>query len=368
MSDRQEQKTTPVAPSRERTRTRHERQARKRRRRARAHLQKVSRRGQHATEIQQRIPLRPAGRGWNAFVGILFSAFVLAGVLGAQPLARAGLEWWNQAVPHVDRVAIRGHRHLDARDVALTSGIERSAGIETLEIPKIVEKLVSHDWIAEAEILLLPSGTALIGVSERRPRAIVFASGDTQGSLVDAAGTPFASAAPEDLANPNLVRLRISAAAPRQVASPALSRATALAEAIQALAIDRLAFAELAVPSPASSPNDGEPPGWTLRSADGGLEVRLGPDEGEAMVTRLGYLQRLFAADLFEEPARGRIDLRFGEQAVLRASLRPSSPGADPLIRPRDEAGNTRRQGADASGRPNRGSPGEPVPLGGNHG
>ncbi len=362
--------STRVLPSRNRVRTRHEKQSRKRRKRARAHLQKVSSRGSAAAEIRQKVPLRLEGPRWKAFAAVLAGGFVLAGLLGAQPLAQAGLEWWNQQSPRIERLAIHGHERLSASAVALASGIERGAGVAELHPGGIVEQLLNEEWIAGAEVLILPNGTALIGVEEHLPRAILLAHGKPAGGqLVNASGAVFAEATPEDAANLSLVRLQ---AAPPQQSPPlepaTLARAIALGDALQALSIDTLHGGTLEIPAPGLAPSHGEPPGWILRTADGGLTVLLGPDDGVDMSTRLENLKRLFAADLLEEPARGQIDLRFGGQAVLRASLRPPPPGADSLIRPRTKAGNTRRQGVDTPGRPHRGSPGEPAPLGGNHG
>ena len=357
-------------PSRNRARTRHEQQARKRRKRARAHLQKVSRRGSAATEIRQKVPLRLEGPRWKAFAAVLAGSFVLAGLLGAQPLARAGLEWWHQRSPRIDRLAIHGHERLSASAVAVASGIERGAGLEGLQADRIVERLVALDWIGKAKVLILPNGTALIDVEERRPRAILIPPGNPMaGNLVDASGTSFAAATPEDLSNLALIRLRRARPEAPPIEPSVLARAIAVGETVQALSIDALQGSELEIPAPNLPSSHGEePPGWILRTADGGLEILLGPDDGAGMAARLENLKRLFAADLLEEPARGQIDLRFGGQAVLRASLRPPRPGADLLIRPRTEAGNTRRQGVDTPGRPKRGSPGEPAPLGGNHG
>lgn len=335
------------------TRSRSMKSSSRRRQRARTHLARMTR-GRSRIQLAQPSRLQPAGAAWKLVLGAMVFACFTVGLLGARPLTEAFLTWWRESPPRLERIAFLGHESLAVPDLAATSGLAKGAPLPGIDPGSVAQKLTAHAWIADAQVALLPNGTAVLGIRERVPVAILSTKDDPKGQLVDAAGVAFTSARPQDTAEGALLRLHSDHAVPE----PLLARAVELARAVAALGLPRLDAALIKIPDePQPGTLDGEDGGWVVRSADGELEVLLGwdrhpQDPQRPMSQSLGRLEHVLIASLFNDPARGRIDLRFKDQAVLRGSLLPPKDGSAEHSSSRKGTGETWREGADALHRP----------------
>ncbi|MGH0038136.1 MAG: cell division protein FtsQ/DivIB [Myxococcota bacterium] len=231
----------------------------------------------------------------------------------------------------VTTIAVQGVERLSPDSVAAASGIERGSKLERLDVEAVAGRLAAHPWIAAARARVLPDGTVLIRVEERRPVAVATRS-DGEALWLDPSGRAFAPAPPAERAEARLPE--ISGARADELAgdadSPRLARGVALA---------RLAAAR-GVPGPVHVALPGAPAadtraGWVLRPHGLGLEAWLG-SELARFPERVGRLARLLEEDPAGAARAAQIDLRFSGRAFLRFAeggaagrTSPSPDGAD---------------------------------------
>ena len=135
-------------------------------------------------------------------------------------------------------------------------------------------------------------------------------AGDAAGDFfVDATGTPFA---PVQGGTEHLPRLATAAPPTANRPDPELARALALAHRLPALGLE--------LPRKMGLSPAGDPTGFVLFLVHPPKQVVLGRDDPEAALERL---VPLLAAKLPEVAAAAQIDLRFADQAVLRAMTAP---------------------------------------------
>ncbi|MDX1649684.1 MAG: FtsQ-type POTRA domain-containing protein [Myxococcota bacterium] len=218
-------------------------------------------------------------------------------------------------------VAVAGQDRLTPTEVAAAAGLRAGAPLtaETLEAART--RLAGHPWIAAARVVALPPSRALLEVEERRPVARAALADGV--AWVDRRGVPFAAAEAGDPA-PLLVGVETAA---RGRAHPVLAQGVDLVRALEAHGLPPARRIVLG-----GAPAERLP---ALELADGGPRVVLGPGPVDA---RLARLARLRAADLGEAREASEIDLRFGDDVVLRSGPAPGGSG---------ETG--RRGGADPS-------------------
>lgn len=269
-----------------------ERDARARRARAQSHLSRLRHRG-HVDA--PRLPLGVPRR--LALASIALGAF--CGVCAGETFVRAG------GAGAVDAIAVHGVSRLTPRQVAAASGIPRGARIAEIDPSAVVRALESHDWIASASALRLPTGRVLIDVVEREPLAQLAVG--SRRFAIDAQGAAFTELADgEETALPRLVA---SEAPERGAPDPLRAEAAQLAERVTALG--------LATPEEVRVAPPGDPEGVSLRLPGLDGVVVLGR---EALEQRLRDLARLLELQPDEASRAARIDLRFADQAVLRSA------------------------------------------------
>jgi len=270
--------------------TRAEQRAETRRTRALSHLQRV--RGQ-----QPRIAPRRAT--FTAAAVLSLAAGAVCGFVLASDPGRLG------GNAQLDAISVRGASHLAVAEVAVATGVSRSAAISGIELASVENRLEEHAWIAEARALRLPTGRLLVGVKETVPVAVLAAGSPGQIFLVDASGVPFAGAEGHpDEALPRVVTAR--AVAP-------LEPNEDIARAVQ-LSRDLPGFG-LAQPVLISIAAEDDRRGFTLRLPGLRARIVLGREDLDA---KLRELARLLAANVPEIGIATELDLRFADQAVLR--------------------------------------------------
>ena len=250
-------------------------------------------------------------------VGIATSAKVSGGIA----------HWWADAPSRVHSIAVTGHQHLEAVQVASATGLVRSAFLENLNASAVAQDLAGHAWIEAAHVVPLPSGQVLVRIEERDPSATLHSRDATDVMWVDASGTPFALADEKDRDFATPVRLVTTQKFAAGKAHPALANAVALSQHLaQRTGLGRI-NAEIQLPEP------GDPRQWVLRSQSGELEAVLGAweppkmhgnDRFASLETRLTRLEHFLAADLSQAATTGRIDLRFKDQAIWVADVDPT--------------------------------------------
>ena len=243
----------------------------------------------------------------------------------ASTALRGGL---GNAPRTLDKVAVLGNERLTAHAVAATTGLSKGADVSDVEIALLEQRVAAHPWIRSARVALLPTGTLIVEIDEREPRALLVpgAPGTTDDAFfVDAEGRAFVPVPVDAGATlPALVRAEQSPAAPE---ADLLARAVALADTLWASELPGLGVAgaphrglALALPAPDSAE------GWVLHArretshategdAPGDLQVLLGR---EPLGDRLERLETLRNSDMPELAQASTIDMRFAEQAVLR--------------------------------------------------
>jgi cell division protein FtsQ len=247
---------------------------------------------------RSRWPVLPASRGVCASVwlGALVSG-ALAGALGGNALL-TGL--FPERATRL-RYAVIGNERATALELATAAAVAPGTSFEALDLPAVRSALAGHPWVRHARVAALPPDRVILAVEEREPVAVARLSGEAR--LVDRDGTAFAPAgAGTDL--PELV----GAGAP---GAPPLLDGVTLLDAV----------AEQGLPAPRVLILAGEEPGTTpaLELAPGttapGARVLIGNDDQPAKLARLA---RLLEAGLPELAEVEEIDLRFGDDVVLR--------------------------------------------------
>jgi|GEM_PF-2155840 len=338
--------------------SRRERQAMKRRQRTQVRLAQIAAR-EGASRLHLRSPRGPGRAGWWAVVVFGVSLCAGIGMFFAKPLGHRAFEAWQQRVPRVEHLAIGGLSRLHKEEIALQSGLERSTPLASADPARIAQQLRALDWVETAVVVILPSGTALIDIQERQPRALLHTPDAAKAAtprLIDARGVAFAAAEPEDLSDPGLAHFEGPEALATTFGAGRLRQALELDAALRALQRSLLKGARIRIPALEGI----APEEWHLTTADGRIAIQFG--EFDAIAPQLRKLERLIDADLLLPPGRGEVDLRFEGQAVLRG-LKPLDQGTHDVSR--EETRPTWRRSADAPSRPTRGVPGDPVHLGG---
>jgi hypothetical protein len=233
-------------------------------------------------------------------------------------------EWWSSEPVIVRSVAVQGLLRLSVSEVAQNISFARGLRADRVDTGDLERRLEENVWIADARVALLPDGSLIVRVEERRPVATLNAEPEGEFFLVDASGAVFAPARGE--ITEGLFSLRRSGA-PVQLnhaTDPLLARAALLAEGIANRGrsgrggqseLSGLGGASLQLPDPTRRE------GWVVRSANAELVVVLGDEDDHEIGARLDRLEQLLQADLWAGPPAGRIDLRFEEQAILHASV-----------------------------------------------
>jgi len=249
----------------------------------------------------------PPGRLRDGRVGAAVLALsLLAGVLLADRVV---------PVPRLRALHVQGTARLTDAELAAVAGVAPGDDLRGIDAAVVARRIAAHAWVRSARAARLPTGTLVVAVTEREPRAVL--SGP-QPYAVDAEGTPFAPVARD--AFPELPRVASSARPTPGVPSPALAAAVQLAERLAGLGLP---------PAEEVAIGAGEDPrGSSLRLRGLAPRFLLGRDP-DAALPRLARLvdsgppQRLLAAT---------VDLRFQDQAVLRHEPPPDGGGrtADP--------------------------------------
>jgi cell division septal protein FtsQ len=297
-------------------RDRLDRDRNQRRDRAHAHLDRV-RRGRGPAAALRRPGWRSAlAVGLALLAGTAFGGPLLRGLVGegARPLAR---------------IAVRGTHHLTAAEVALATGVARGAEAASVDEAQVVSRLTAHDWIASAEALVLPGGTLVVEIAERRPAASL-AVGETIYA-VDERGAPFAPLAAD--AGALLPRLVAEGPVTPHEPDADLARAVALARRLPELGLPAAAEIRVAAPD--------DPQGFALKLTHPEARIVLGREDPDA---RLPDLVRLLAARPEEVAEATEIDLRFANQVVLRSE--PARDGSASTAEARGGAPSRTRQPA----------------------
>ncbi|MFP8875066.1 MAG: FtsQ-type POTRA domain-containing protein [Myxococcota bacterium] len=276
-------------------------------------------RGRRSTPLSR--PVRVAG------LSGFFLVALAVGIATSATVSRGVARWWADAPTRVHSIAVLGHRHLEAAQVASATRLVRSAFLENLNASAIARDLAGHAWIESANVVPLPSGQVLVRIEERDPSATLH-SGDATGVMwVDASGTPFAPADEEHQDFATRVRLVTTQKFAPGEAHRTLANAVALSQHLAPRTGLRRVSAEIQLPDP------GDPRHWVLRSRNGELEAVLGAWEPPktrgnerfaSLETRLTRLERVLAADLSQAATSGRIDLRFKDQAIWVADDSPT--------------------------------------------
>jgi len=235
----------------------------------------------------------PSWRTRAAIFALALGVGVFAGALrGEALLARAFPARAAQV-----RLAVLGHEHAQAAELAAAAGVGAGTRLASVDLARVRAGLAAHPWVREARVAALPPDLLLIAVSEREPVAQA-RLGDASW-LVDRDGRAFLPA-PPDAALPTLVGARAADDARLADGVAWLEALAAHGLAAPAALVLAETGAELRLAADAPAP---------------GARVLLGRDERDAQLARLA---RLLAAGLPELASAAEIDLRFGADVVLR--------------------------------------------------
>jgi cell division protein FtsQ len=219
------------------------------------------------------------------------------------------------------RLAVIGNAHASAEELAAAAGVAPGTPLSSLDLVAVEAALAGHPWVRKARVAALPPDQLILAVEEREPVAVARLSGIAR--LVDRDGTAFAPAG-EDTRLPELR----GAGAP---GGPPLLEGVTLLAAVEAQGLPAPHALILTADEPATVPalelaSDAPAPS---------ARVLIGRDDQAAKLARLAELLR---ADLPELGSAAEIDLRFGEDVVLR----PKPEGEDEATpRVADSAGES---------------------------
>ena len=246
---------------------------------------------------------RREGPSWAARLTVWITALILGAAAG----------WWGGGLaldalagPHLRlaNLAIAGNERVTAGELVAAAGLRAGLPITAVDTGAVRAALTRHPWIREARVVTLPPDSVIVSVTEREPVAVAIL--DEGRRFVDSDGTAFA-AAPSDLALPLLVG--VASADPTR-SHPLFAQALRLLEAAR----------REELPAPARISVGGRPeaelPAITWSRAGGGeLTAVLGGQDPSAGLARLA---QAWMADLPELRAATVVDLRFGNQLILR--------------------------------------------------
>jgi len=240
-------------------------------------------------------------------VGLLASAMALATALGA------GAGHWL-AGPGAPRgfqlrhLAVRGAQHLSGAALADALGLRAGLPLRSLDPDRLRQRLLRNPWVRRARVLPLPPSRLLVALEERRAQAWTTLGRPRRPFWVDATGTPFAPAERTAV----LPQLRGVAGLAQGMPDARLRQGITILDALAARHLPRPAAIQLGGGASPTLPVLIFP----RRDPPGSLAVVLG---GGALDRRLDRLERLWSARLPEVDAARTIDLRFGEQVILRS-------------------------------------------------
>jgi cell division protein FtsQ len=260
--------------------------------------------------LQERDARRAAARRRGAAAVLGATAALVGYVAVTSGTSALGL---GEERASVRTIAVQGTARLSAEEVAVASGIERGALTARVDVESVARRLADHPWIAAARATVLPDGTVVIGVEERKPVAVAPAP-DGSAVWLDRVGRPFAPAAPEERAAaalPEIVGARADELSPG-VPSERLARGVALTR----LAAQRGLPGPVDVALPGAARVD-ERAGWVLRPRGLRVEAWLGAETAR-FPERIGRLVRLVEEDPAGARRAAQIDLRFSGRAFLR--------------------------------------------------
>ena len=278
--------------------TRVERSAERRRERAHQHLASVRARGDGTKP-------RPMWLGRLLAVAVACVS-VAAGATFETPLGARVAGWLAPA--NLSQIHVRGAFRLEPEKIAAATGTSLGAPISRRDIPQITERVIQHPWVSTARAAVLPGGVLIVEIEEHIPEAVVVVEvdpGTTRILLVDGRGMAFAPASGDDVeVLPHLLPTgSVAQGAPDARLAAALELAKRLPEHGLPGSVEIFI-----------APED-DPEGLALHIPGVPARIVLGWVDLDA---RLDQLTALLSADLTEVRDASHIDLRFGDQAILR--------------------------------------------------
>ena len=235
----------------------------------------------------------------------------------------AAAGWWGRGVvletwgPHlrVDRVAVAGNARVAASELVATAGLRGGLPLSAFDPERVRLALAAHPWIREARVTTLPTGRIILAVTEREP--VGFAVIADERVLIDGDGVAFAEAAdpvdvPEFLGVPEVTR---------GVGHPRFAQAIRLLQAADREGLPTPAEVRLG----GRDENELPAVSWN-RAEDGALTAVLGAEDPAVGFHRLA---QVWMAGLPEFRSAFEVDLRFGEQLILRAAVAPGDENHD---------------------------------------
>jgi hypothetical protein len=307
-------------------------------RRSQARAQRIQRRLEQAKQPRTRttseLPKRLRGampaRSRAHLTGVaLFAGSLMLGALLASSVSGTTLFWWSDEPAVLAAIAVQGNERLPGSAVAMATGLAKGSSLDAVADSfeeQVEARVATHPWIRSARIALLPTGTLIVDVEERQPRAVireavreaVREAKDDSWLFVDAEGVVFAPVTGHEAEASTLPALAWSE--PAAGGQEGLLRdGLTLLTHLNSLSLLGLAWGEaphrgLELRLPVA----GSGRGWVLFGHAPDLEVILGSEDVATVIDRLDRLERLLAAGL-EEVGRSRmIDMRFAGQAVLQ--------------------------------------------------
>ena len=253
------------------------------------------------------------GPGWAARIQVWVVALAVGAAAGWWGRGLA-LETWGPLV-EIDRIAVAGNRRVAAAELVAAAGLRAGLPLAALDTEQVSGAVARHPWVRQARVAKLPTGQVILAIAEREP--VAFASVGTGRVFVDADGVAFAPATgsaevPEFL---GVDGVTLGAGHPR------------FAQAIQILG----AAEREGLPRPArvllGGRDETELPAvaWQ-RTEDGPLTAVLGSEDPD---TGFGRLAQVWMAGLPEFRRAYEVDLRFGEQLILRADRNAGGEATD---------------------------------------
>jgi len=268
----------------------------------------ASKRITHApSQVEQPRGAETAGRRGPSVAALVLAASFAAGLGGGSSVAEAAVSWLAGKAPRLESIAVRGAGQLSSGEIALATGVPRGVDLRRIDAGEVAAHLSDHPWIASARAVELPAGRLLVEVVQRVAVATVGAPRSEPAFVVDANGTPFASAS--GAAAGELPRLLKSGPVAIGEADPELAVAVDLAARLAALGLPRPLEIGVAAPE--------DPVGFTLRLADFAPLVVLGRDDLDAGLQALARVLESGPPDVAAAPT---LDLRFADQVVLRGT------------------------------------------------
>ena len=250
--------------------------------------------------------LRAAG------AGAIFAAAASLGVLVSEPILELAARL-DPASQTVDEIAVLGLHRLDARVIVSASGVERGAPRSQIDPDAVAARISEHPWVRSATVLEGPVGPLVVRIEERSPQAVLRVEGSHRWRLIDDTGTPFAAAREADLRD--LPHVSSTAELPMNAPNALLAQAVQIGREARRSGLMAISgsgkqswIPELRLPD-----ENGE--GWTIAAHGRSIEAVLGFGNLEAKLVRLARMLRAAPETLAKV---GRVDLRFGDHAVMR--------------------------------------------------